>query len=229
MKTIGLLGGMSWESTASYYRIMNEAVRARLGGLHSAQLCMYSVEFGIVEGLMAEGDWKGVTEILSGAAQKVESAGAEFILICTNTMHKLAPEIQKAISIPILHIADATADALVRDGVNCAGLLGTNPTMQQDFCREKLGQKGIEIVTPSSEDMDYIHEVIFSELCAGVFLDETRNRFREIMAGLVKKGAEGMILGCTEIPLLVERKDCSVKLYDTTELHALAAVARALS
>jgi len=229
MKTVGLLGGMSWESTASYYRIMNEEVRDRLGGLHSAQTCLFSVEFGPVQGLMADGNWEGVTEILSGAARKVEAGGADFLLICTNTMHKLAPEIQKAISIPILHIADACADALSADGVKCAGLLGTRPTMEQDFCRVKLGQRGIDLVTPSEADMDFLQDVIFSELCAGIFTDETKQRFRDIMAGLVDEGAEGMILGCTEIPLIVGEKDCSVKLYDTTRLHALAAVEKALS
>ncbi len=229
MKTIGLLGGMSWESTTSYYRILNEAVREKLGGLHSAQLCLYSVEFGEVQSLMASGDWESVTVILSEAAGKLEAAGADFILICTNTMHKLAPEIQESISIPILHIGDATADALARDGVKRAGLLGTRPTMQQDFCRDKFDRRGIEIITPSEPDMDFMHEVIFSELCAGVFKDESRKRFQEIMASMAEAGAEGIILGCTEIPLLVEQKHSSVKLYDTTELHALAAVDRALS
>jgi len=229
MKTIGLLAGMSWESSASYYRILNEAVRDRLGGLHSAQICMYSVEFGIVQKLMADGNWDAVTEILSRASRKVEAAGADFILICTNTMHKLAPEIQEAISIPILHIADACADALAADEVKCAGLLGTRPTMEQAFCREKLGQRGISLLTPPPPDMDFLQDVIFSELCAGIFREETRERFRQIMAELVGRGAEGMILGCTEIPLIVGERDCSVKLYDTTRIHALAAVEKALS
>lgn len=229
MKTIGLLGGMSWESTSSYYRIINEAVREKLGGLHSARICLYSVEFGEVQSLMAAGNWNAVTEILSEAAGKLETAGSDFILICTNTMHKLAPEIQKSISIPILHIGDAAAEALAGDGVKRAGLLGTRPTMQQDFYRDKFNRRGIRLVTPSEPDMDYIHEVIFSELCAGVFKDETRKRFQEIMAYLTDEGAEGMILGCTEIPLLVEEEDCPVKLYDTTELHAMASVEMVLS
>ena len=229
MKTIGLLGGMSWESTTSYYRILNEAVRERLGGLHSAKLCLYSVEFGEVESLMAAGNWDAVTGILKEAAGKIETAGADFILICTNTMHKLAPEIQKSISIPILHIGDATAEALARDGVKCAGLLGTRPTMEQDFCRGRIESKGIKIITPSEADMDFVHDVIFSELCAGVFKEESRKRFQEIMAYMVEAGAEGIILGCTEIPLLVEQRHASVKLYDTTQLHALAAVERAVS
>ena len=229
MKTIGLLGGMSWESTTSYYRILNEAVRERLGGLHSAKLCLYSVEFGEVHNLMAAGNWDAVTGTLKEAAGKLEIFGADFILICTNTMHKLAPEIQKSISIPILHIGDATAEALVRDGVKCAGLLGTRPTMEQDFCRDRIESKGIKIITPSEPDMDFVHKVIFSELCAGVFKEESRKRFQEIMAYMVEAGAEGIILGCTEIPLLVEQRHASVKLYDTTQLHALAAVERALS
>ena len=229
MKTIGLLGGMSWESTTSYYRILNEAVRERLGGLHSAKLCLHSVEFGEVESLMAAGNWDAVTGILKEAAGKLETAGSDFILICTNTMHKLAPEIQKSLSIPILHIGDATAEALTRDGVKCAGLLGTRPTMEQDFCRDRIERKGIKIITPSEPDMDFVQEVIFSELCAGVFKEESRKRFQEIMAYMVEAGAEGIILGCTEIPLLVEQRHASVKLYDTTQLHALAAVERALS
>lgn len=229
MKTIGLLGGMSWESTSSYYRIINEAVRERLGGLHSAKICMYSVEFGEVQGLMAAGNWDAVTEILSEAAVKVEAAGSDFVLICTNTMHKLAPEIQKSISIPILHIGDAAAAAMSRDGVKCAGLLGTRPTMQEAFCKDRIIGKGIEIITPTEPDMDIVHDVIFSELCAGVFKEESRKKFQEIIAYMAEAGAEGIVLGCTEIPLLIEQKQSPVKLYDTTELHALAAVAEALS
>ncbi len=229
MKMIGLLGGMSWESTTSYYRILNEEVRERLGGLHSSKLCLYSVEFGEVQRLMAAGNWDAVTDILKEASLKLEKAGADFILICTNTMHKLAPEIQKTLSVPILHIGDATAEALASDGIKCAGLLGTRPTMKQDFCRDRIERKGIRIITPSEIDVDFIHDVIFSELCAGVFKEESRKRFQEIMAYMVEDGAEGIILGCTEIPLLVEQSHCSVKLYDTTQLHALAAVKRALS
>ncbi|MFH1965494.1 MAG: aspartate/glutamate racemase family protein [Acidobacteriota bacterium] len=228
MKTIGLLGGMSWESTSSYYRIINEAVREKLGGLHSARICMYSVEFGEVHSLMLAGNWDAVTEILSEAAGKLETSGSDFILICTYTMHKLAPEIQKSISIPVLHIGDAAAEALARDGVKCAGLLGTRTTMQQDFGRDRFERKGIKIITPSEPDMDIVNDVIFSELCAGVFREESRKFFQDIMADMAAAGAEGIILGCTEIPLLVERKHSSVKLYDTTELHALSAVERAL-
>lgn len=229
MKTIGLLGGMSWESTASYYRIINTAVRNRLGGLHSARLCLYSVEFGEVQGLMAGGQWEKVSGILADGARKLELAGSDFILICTNTMHKLAPEIQKSISVPILHIGDATADALAADGITCAGLLGTRPTMEQNFCRDKFDYKGIRIVIPSPQDMDFVHHVIFSELCAGMFREESRRRFLEITGLMADEGAEGIILGCTEIPLLIHREDTPLKLYDTTELHALAAVEKALS
>lgn len=229
MKTIGLLGGMSWESTTSYYQIINRAVRDRLGGVHSARLCLYSVEFGEIEALMEEGQWEKVSRILSEAAGKLEAAGADFILICTNTMHKLAPQIEQAVTVPLLHIADAAADALEADGVRCAGLLGTRPTMEQDFCKERIAKRGIRILTPPSSDMDIIHKVIFSELCAGIFRDESRRKFLEVIDLLAEQGAEGVILGCTEIPLLVSGKDSSLKLYDTTELHALAAVERALS
>lgn len=229
MKTIGLLGGMSWESTTSYYQIINRAVRDRLGGVHSARLCLYSVEFGEIEALMEEGQWEKVSRILSEAAWKLEAAGADFILICTNTMHKLAPQIEQAVTVPLLHIADAAADALEADGVRCAGLLGTRPTMEQDFCKERIAKRGIRILTPPSSDMDIIHKVIFSELCAGIFRDESRRKFLEVIDLLAEQGAEGVILGCTEIPLLVSGKDSSLKLYDTTELHALAAVERALS
>jgi len=229
MKTIGLLGGMSWESTASYYRIINTEVRNRRGGLHSARLCLYSVEFGEVQGLMADGKWSEVSGILADGARKLESAGSDFILICTNTMHKLAPEIQEAISVPILHIGDATADALAADGISYAGLLGTRPTMEQNFCREKFDRKGIRLVVPSEPDMDFVHQVIFSELCAGLFKEESRRRFLEITGLMADEGAEGIILGCTEIPLLIHPEDTPLKLYDTTELHALAAVEAALS
>ncbi len=229
MQTIGLLGGMSWESTADYYRIINEAVRERLGGLHSARLCLYSVEFGEVESLMAAGKWDEVSRILSESSLKLEAAGADFILICTNTMHKLAPEIQKSISVPILHIADAAAEALSADGVKCAGLLGTRPTMEQEFCRERISRQGIKIITPSQPEMDIVHNVIFSELCAGIFRKESRQKFLDIIDSMADEGAEGIILGCTEIPLLVKQEHTSLKLYDTTELHSLAAVERALS
>ena len=229
MQTIGLLGGMSWESTADYYRIINEEVRVRLGGLHSARLCLYSVEFGEVERLMAAGKWDDVSRILSESSSKLQAAGADFILICTNTMHKLAPAIQQSISIPILHIGDATAEALSADGVKCAGLLGTRPTMEEEFCRERISRKGIKIITPSQPDMETVHNVIFRELCAGIFREESRQKFLDIIDSMAGEGAEGIILGCTEIPLLVKQEESSLKLYDTTKLHSLAAVERALS
>ena len=229
MKTIGLLGGMSWESTASYYRIINEGMRERLGGLHSGRIILYSVEFGEVEARMAAGDWDAVLAVLVESARKVETAGADFILVCTNTMHKLVPAVQESISIPILHIGDTAAEVLAVDGVRCAGLLGTLPTMQEDFCRERFERRGIRVVIFGRTDMEFVHRAIFSELCAGIFKDESRERFREIISGMAAEGAEGIVLGCTEIPLLLRPEHSELPLYDTTEIHALAAVGKALA
>jgi len=225
MKTIGMLGGMSWESTASYYKALNEGVRDVLGGLHSARISMYSVDFDQIEKLQHQGDWQATAEILSQAARSIEAAGADFLLICTNTMHKVAPEIEAAIGIPLLHIADATAERLVADKVKRVGLLGTRFTMEEDFYKGRLTDKyTIEVVVPDSDDMDIIHKVIYSELCLGRVSERSRRRYLDIIDSLCDKGAEAVILGCTEIALLVQQKHTSVRLYDTTEIHARHAV-----
>ena len=229
MKTIGMLGGMSWESTASYYKAINEGVRDGLGGLHSAKICMYSVDFDEIEKLQHQGDWQATAEILSGAARSIEAGGADFLLICTNTMHKVAPEIEAAISIPLLHIADATAERLKANNVKRVGLLGTRFTMEEDFYKGRLTNiYNIDVVVPESDDMDIIHNVIYSELCIGKISDHSLLKYLTIIDSLRDKGAEAVILGCTEISLLVQQKHTAVPLYDTTEIHASFAVKQAL-
>ncbi|MEA3291812.1 MAG: aspartate/glutamate racemase family protein [Pseudomonadota bacterium] len=229
MKTIGLLGGMSWESTVSYYRALNEGVRARLGGLHSAKVVLYSVEFAEIERLQHAGDWAATAEILAAAAQRAEAAGADFLLLCTNTMHKIAPEIECDISIPLLHIADATGDRLQRQGIQTAGLLGTRFTMEQPFYRKRLEERfGIRVLTPEAADRALIHEVIYEELCHGRIEAASREDYLRIISELAERGAEGVILGCTEIALLVCQQDTKVPLFDTTRIHAEAAVELAL-
>lgn len=229
MKMIGMLGGMSWESTASYYRALNEGVRDALGGLHSARICLYSVDFDQIEKLQHQGDWQATAEILSQAARAVEGAGADFLLICTNTMHKVAPEIEAALRIPLLHIADATAERLVADGVKRVGLLGTRFTMEEDFYKGRLRDKySIDVVVPGSDDMDSIHNVIYSELCLGRVSEQSRQKYLDIIDSLRDKGAEAIILGCTEIAMLVKQKHTAVPLYDTTEIHASYAVQQAV-
>jgi aspartate racemase len=230
MKTIGLLGGMSWESTASYYKALNEGVKHSLGGLHSAKTCMYSVDFHEIEELQHQGAWDKAAVVLSHAAQAVEAGGADFLLICTNTMHKVAEEIGSQISIPILHIADATAEKLQADNVTCAGLLGTAFTMEQDFYKGRLADKhGIKVLIPEPEQRKVIHDVIYQELCQGKILDTSREAYLQIIASLRDRGAEAIILGCTEIALLVQQEHTVVPLYDTTEIHAAAAVKLALA
>ena len=230
MKTIGMLGGMSWESTTSYYRAINEGVKNVLGGLHSAKICLVSVDFDEIEKLQTKGDWPATAVILSQAARSVEAGGADFLLICTNTMHKVAPEIERAISIPILHIADATAKRLVADNINCVGLLGTRFTMEQEFYKGRLTDKyGIDVLVPNADDRDIVHQIIFSELCLGKILSDSRDKYLHIIEALRNKGAEAVILGCTEIALLVQQKHTSVPLYDTTDIHAAQAVKLALS
>ena len=230
MKTIGLLGGMSWESTASYYQALNQGIRQRLGSLHSAKICLYSVDFAEIETLQHQGNWAATADILSRAAQGVEACGADFLLICTNTMHKVAPEIAANISIPLLHIADATAATLVRRGIKKVGLLGTRFTMEQDFYKGRLTEKfGIEVLVPNSEQQDLVHQVIYQELCRGVVKDGSRDKYLEIIEDLHCQGAEAVILGCTEIALLVQEKHTSVPLYDTTAIHAASAVDYALN
>jgi aspartate racemase len=230
MKTIGLLGGMSWESTASYYKALNEGVKHSLGGLHSAQICMYSVDFHEIEELQRQGEWEKAAVVLSRAAQAVEAGGADFLLICTNTMHKVAEEIGSQISIPILHIADATAEKLKADNIACAGLLGTAFTMEQDFYKSRLADKhGIKVLVPEREQRAIVHAVIYQELCQGEILDASREAYLQVIASLHKKGAEAIILGCTEIALLVQQEHTSAPLYDTTEIHAAEAVKLALA
>ncbi len=229
MKTIGLLGGMSWESTVPYYRQINEAVKARLGGLHSAKIVLYSVDFAEIERLQHQGDWAAAGALLADAARALERAGADFIVLCTNTMHKVAPAIESAVKIPLLHIADPTAAAIRDAGLHRVGLLGTRFTMEQDFYRGRLAaQHGIEVLIPEPDDRDRVHRVIYEELCLGRIEDASRQAYRAVMRRLVERGVQGIILGCTEISMLVGARDASVPLFDTTRIHAEAAAARAL-
>lgn len=230
MKTIGLIGGMSWESTVPYYREINELVRLRLGGLHSARVALYSVDFADIEPLQRKDRWDEAGETLARAGRAVEAAGADFIVLCTNTMHKVAPAIEAAVSIPLLHIADPTAEAVKRAGIRTIGLLGTRFTMEQDFYRDRLERgHGLEVLVPEAQGREVVHRVIYEELCRGVVTEESRARYREEIAGLVRKGAGGVILGCTEIAMLVSPSDSSVPVFDTTRPHAAAAVDRALA
>ena len=229
MKTIGLLGGMSWESTASYYQLINEAVKDELGGLHSAKIVLYSVDFDEIEKLQYKGEWLKAAEILIDGAQGLEKAGADFVLICTNTMHLVAPQIQKAISIPLLHIADATAEEIIKTGIKRVGLLGTAFTMEQNFYKGRLAERGLTVVIPDEADRTIVHRIIYDELCLGEISDVSRNEYLRIIQALVSQGAEGVILGCTEISLLVKPEHTDVQLFDTTTIHALKAVKDALS
>ena len=229
MKTIGLIGGMSWESTVSYYRFINEAVKERLGGLHSARCVLYSVDFAEVEALQRAGHWTGATEFLLAAARSVEGAGADLLLLCTNTMHKVAEALQAGLRIPLLHIADATAQDVIRAGVRRVGLLGTRFTMEEDFCRGRLARQfGLEVVIPEAADREEVHRVIYDELCVGCLRPESRVKLRGILERLARQGAEGIILGCTELGLLIGDTDSPVPLFDTTRIHARAAVEIAL-
>ncbi|WP_203300980.1 aspartate/glutamate racemase family protein [Marinobacter sediminum] len=228
MKTIGLLGGMSWESSQSYYRLLNEGIKSRLGGLHSARVILYSVDFAEIEALQHQGNWESTANILAEAARSTEAAGADFLMIGTNTMHKVAPEIAEAINIPLLHIADATAQALQNDGVSRVGLLGTRFTMEQAFYRSRLERAGIEVLVPDKAERNDIHRIIYEELCQGQVLPSSRENYLATIDSLAHRGAQAVILGCTEIGLLVQPSDTSVPLYDTTEIHADAAVRLAL-
>jgi aspartate racemase len=230
MKTIGLIGGMSWESTAVYYRLINEGIKARLGGLHSARCVLYSVDFGEIEADRHAGGFPAITPALVGAARAVEAAGADFVVLCTNTMHRLAGEIQANLQVPFLHIADATADAIRARGIKKIGLLGTRFTMEEDFYVGRLTrQHGLEVLIPSAPERECVHRVIYDELCLGDLRPDSRAAYRQIIERLAGQGAEGIILGCTEIGLLVKPADSPVPLFDTTELHAQAAVAYALT
>lgn len=228
MKTIGLIGGMSWESTIPYYRQINETLKARLGGLHSAKLVLYSVDFHDIERLQQTGDWTAAGALLAGAGRALERAGADFLVLCTNTMHKVAGDIEAAVSIPLLHIADPTADAIKRTGLTTVGLLGTRFTMEQEFYRQRLQEHGLQVLTPDEADREVIHRVIYEELCLGHIRGSSREEYRRIMAALIDQGAEAIILGCTEISLLVDSGDASVPLFDTTALHARRAADAAL-
>ena len=228
MKSIGLIGGMSWESSAEYYRILNEEVKQRLGGLHSAKCILYSVDFEEIETCQRNGEWKKTAQILTTAARRLEAAGADFLVICTNTMHKVANEIQAGVHIPLLHIADITAKQVVSDGIKTIGLLGTRYTMEQDFYKSKLEAQGIRVLVPMEKDRVIVNTVIYEELCLGQIFEESRVRYRRIIEDLIGEGAEGIILGCTEIGLLVKSDDSSVPLFDTTLLHAIGAVGFAL-
>ena len=224
-KTAGLLGGMSWESTALYYRLINEGVRNRLGGLHSARIVMVSVNFQEIEHLQATGDWQQAGELLAADARRIEAAGADFLLLCTNTMHKVADQIQAVITIPLVHLADATASQLASQQVKTVGLLGTRFTMVEEFYRSRLrSPHNIEVLIPSPDDVDIIHRIIFEELCKGIVHDSSRQEYLRIIADLHRRGAEGVILGCTEIGMLIHQQDTPVPLYDTTTLHAEAAI-----
>ncbi|EPP25785.1 aspartate/glutamate racemase family protein [Vibrio fluvialis] len=230
MKTIGMIGGMSWESTLSYYKAINEGVKAALGGLNSAQICLYSVNFEPIEKLQHEGKWDETAQLLAQAAKSVEAGGADFLLICTNTMHKVAPEIEAQISIPILHIADATAKQLQQDGIKRVGLLGTRFTMEQEFYKGRLQQQfGIDVLIPDAEQRQQVHRVIYEELCMGTIRPESRAQYVEIVEDLHRRGAQAVILGCTEIALLIQQHDTDVPLYDTTKIHAEQAVQLALT
>ena len=229
MKTIGLLGGMSWESTATYYRLINEGVKRRLGGLHSAQIVLYSVDFEPIETLQHAGDWAATARILSQAARRVEAGGADFLLVCTNTMHKVAGDIEAAIDIPLVHIADATAEALQRMGVATVGLLGTAFTMEQDFYAGRLRERfGIDVLVPAAAERKAVHDIIYGELCLGAVRDSSRDRYLSIIDGLAGRGAEAVVLGCTEIGMLVTPEFTEVPLVDTTAVHAARAVELAL-
>lgn len=225
MKKIGLLGGMSWESTLEYYRIINEETKKRLGKLHSARIAMCSVDFEPIEVLQHKGDWEATAKILASEAKDIQNAGAEFLLICTNTMHKIAPSIEENIDIPILHIADATGQALVDDGIKKVGLLGTAFTMEQDFYKNRLSENfSLDVVVPNQEDRQIVHKIIYEELCLGKIESPSKNDYIRIIEHLVAQGCEAIILGCTEIGLLVKQEDVSTSLYDTALIHAKAAV-----
>jgi len=229
MKTIGLLGGMSWESTELYYRLINEGIKAQLGGLHSARIAMVSVDFHEIEEMQHNGDWAGAGQVLATAAKQVEAAGADFLLICTNTMHKVVHQVQEAINIPILHIADATAKRIKAAGMNTIGLLGTNFTMEEEFYKGRLTEEyELNVLVPPKSDREIVHSVIYDELCIGQVQDESRNKFLRIIKDLRDRGAEGIVEGCTEIVMLVQQQHTNIPLFDTTSIHAEEAVLEAI-
>ena len=230
MKTIGLLGGMSWESTALYYQLINQGIKRELGDLHSARIAMVSLDFQEIEELQAQGDWETAGQALATAARQVEAAGADFLLICTNTMHKVAPAVQAAIDIPLIHIADATAGRIQAQGMETVGLLGTNFTMEQGFYKDRLCQAyGLDVLIPPKDDRQIVHQVIYNELVLGQVKESSRAEFLRIIEDLRRRGAQGVIEGCTEIVMLVQQEHTEVPLFDTTAIHAEEAVLRALS
>lgn len=230
LKTIGLIGGMSWESTVPYYRQVNETIKEHLGGLHSAKVVLYSVDFHEVERLQHAGDWDAAGALLADAARSLQAAGADFLVLCTNTMHKVASAIEGAVNIPLFHIADPTAEEIKRAGYTRIGLLGTRFTMEQAFYKDRLRERhGLDVIVPGQEDRDIVHRIIYEELCLGRIVDGSRDEYRRIIAGLVEQGAQAIILGCTEISLLVAQQDEAVPLFDTTAIHARKAAEWALT
>jgi aspartate racemase len=227
MKTIGLLGGMSWESTAEYYRILNQETARRLGGLASAPVLLHSVNFSEIHSLLGMEEWEAIAAHLGWLGRGLRLAGADFLLICTNTMHRVAEEVEMAAELPVLHIGDATLQEVTRQGLDCVGLLGTRPTMEQEFLRDRMQKQGVEVVIPEETDRELVHRVIFEELCRGVVREESRAAFARIVQGLGRAGARGVVLGCTEIPMLLRPEDVDLPLVDTTRAHALAALDRA--
>ncbi|MGE7893181.1 aspartate/glutamate racemase family protein [Bacillus cereus] len=228
MKTIGLIGGMSWESTSEYYRIINEEIKERLGGLHSAKCLINSVDFEEIERCQSSGDWDGAGEILGNAAYSLQKGGADFIIICTNTMHKVVEKIKEKIDIPVLHIADATAKEIKRKDIQKVGLLGTKYTMEQDFYKSRIEEHDIKVIVPSGTNREKVNEVIYTELCLGKIVVQSREYYKTVIEELVQEGAQGIILGCTEIGLLIKQENVSVPIFDTTHIHAIEAVKVAL-
>ncbi len=228
MKTIGLIGGMSWESTIPYYQIINEKVKEALGGFSSGKILLYSVDFAELEDHMSKGEWDDNARILTDIAQRLETFGADMVLICTNTMHKLAPQVAAAIGIPLVHIADATADALEKAGIRKVALLGTRYTMKEDFYKDRLAKRGFTVLIPEEDDIEEVNRIIFDELCLGEIKDGSRAKYVEVIEKLREKGAEGVILGCTEIGMLIQQKDSPIPVFDTTVIHAERAAELAL-
>lgn len=228
MKTIGLIGGMSWESTVTYYQVINNTVKEKLGGLHSARILLYSVDFAEIEECQAGGNWEKSADILAKAAESIEIAGADFLVICTNTMHKVAPQIQNRIKIPVLHIAEATAEVLIHANIKKVALLGTKYTMTQDFYKGKLEERGLHVIVPDETDAEKVNAIIYSELCLGTVRDESRKVYTDIIKKMKEKGAEGVILGCTEIGLLIKQEDSALPVFDTALIHARTAAEKSI-
>ena len=228
MKTIGLIGGMSWESTVTYYQIVNETIKHELGGLHSAKTFLYSVDFAEIEEYQTNGEWAKSAEVLTEAAINLEKAGADYIIICTNTMHKVVPEIQKHISIPIIHIAEATAEELKKKDISKVGVLGTKYTMTQEFYKNKLIDAGVDVVIPDQEGVEIVNDIIYNELCLGIISETSKLKYLAIIDELENKGAQAVILGCTEIGLLIRQKDVKLPVFDTTRIHAAKAALLAI-